>query len=52
MQILIAVKKLLDMKTTSNFAECIQVARGIFNTSFDFNIRDLLGVFPADHINE
>ena len=43
--------KLLDLKKSANFQGCIQVARQVFEDHYDHSIRNLLGVFPEDHLD-
>lgn len=47
--VLLKIKSLIELKKTANFQQCMQVARDMFTTDYDHNIRDLLSLFPADH---
>jgi len=39
------------MKATCSFTDIMQIAKDMFDEFFDFKIRNLLHVFPADSIN-
>jgi len=49
---LVGVKDLLDMKKKADFAQCMQVARTVFEGFYEHDIKNLLGIFPEDHIND
>jgi hypothetical protein len=36
------------MHLKKDFAACMQVAREMFDSDYDFAIRDLVGTFPED----
>jgi len=39
----------INMKKANSFESCVALARDHFNEFFDFTIKDLLSLFPADH---
>jgi len=39
------------MKKSSDFTMCVKIARDTFDTNFDHSIRDLLAIFPKDHLD-
>ena len=43
------ISRFIGMKKTSNFENCIVLAKEQFNSYYDHTIRDLLSIFPADH---
>ena len=43
------ISKILKLKANADFAQCLQVARDLFDEHFDHKIRDLLAIFPKDH---
>ena len=45
------IKKIVDLKKSADFTKCVLVAREIFDTQYDHNIRDLLSAFPEDHLD-
>lgn len=45
------IQKLIDVKKTNSFDECIKIAIDRFVENFDFKIRQLLHNFPADYVN-
>jgi ubiquitin-activating enzyme E1 len=45
------IGKILKLKQSANFSECVQVARDNFDEHFDHKIRDLLAIFPKDHLD-
>jgi ubiquitin-activating enzyme E1 len=45
------IKDLIDIAKNGEFKNCVQVALDIFNDQFDYNIRDLVNLFPEDHID-
>ena len=45
------IKKLITLKTSADFSRCVEVAWEIFNYQFDHNIRDLMSIFPKDHLD-
>lgn len=49
---LTAIKNFIDIKVTGDKAKVIEEARNIFNSYYDHEIRDLLFLFPADHMTE
>jgi len=40
---------LLEIAKVGDFKNCVAVAKGIFETKFDHDIRDLVSLFPEDH---
>jgi len=40
--------KVLKLKSSANFADCVQVARDLLDENFDHKIRDLLAAYPLD----
>jgi len=50
-QSLSEIQKLFSLKKSADFTKCVQVAREIFDYHYDHNIRDLLSVFPVDHLD-
>ena len=40
------------MKKKADFAQCMQVARTVFEGFYEHDIKNLLGIFPEDHIND
>jgi ubiquitin-activating enzyme E1 len=40
------------MKNSNSFEGCIALARTQFNDYFDYTIRDLLSLFPEDHVDK
>lgn len=45
------VREILKLKQSANFDYCCQVARDMFETYFNHNIRDLLGMFAPDALD-
>jgi ubiquitin-activating enzyme E1 len=45
------VKKVIDLKMAGDYTLCVEVAMNTFNGNFDHNIRDLLSLFPPDHLD-
>jgi len=45
------ISKIFSMKQSADFAQCVQVARDSFDEHFDHKIRDLLAIFPKDHVD-
>lgn len=45
------IKNLLDLKQNANFEACVQVAKDMYLFNYDHNIRDLLALFPKDHLD-
>ena len=43
-----AVKTLVDLKKSADFSKCLEIARAKFDSYFDFEIQNLLGIFPVD----
>jgi ubiquitin-activating enzyme E1 len=41
----------LKLKQSADFSKCVQVARDNFDEHFDHKIRDLLAIFPKDHLD-
>lgn len=39
----------IEMKNDNSFDKCVAMARDQFNSYYDYQIRDLLSVFPIDH---
>lgn len=46
-----AVKKLINLKKSADFAKCIEVARAYFEEFFNHKIQTILRNFPPDHVN-
>lgn len=42
------VTNIVNLKVNANYDSCMQVARDYFDSYFDHQIRDLLGMFPPD----
>lgn len=42
------VTNIVNLKVNANYTSCMQVAREYFDTNFDHQIKDLLGMFPPD----
>jgi len=40
------------MKQENSFASCVKLARETFNAYYDHSIRDLLSIFPKDHVDK
>ena len=45
------ISNILKLKTNADFASCVQVARDLFDSYFNHNIRDLLGMFAPDSLD-
>lgn len=45
------IGKILKLKQSADFSQCVQVARDNFDEHFDHKIRDLLAIFPKDHLD-
>jgi ubiquitin-activating enzyme E1 len=43
---------LLEIAKGGEFKNCVAVAKGIFETKFDHDIRDLISLFPEDHLDK
>ena len=43
------ILRLVELKKTADFTKCIEIAKSYYNEHFDFNIRNLLHMFPEDH---
>ena len=43
------IKDLIEIAKGKDVANCVKVAKEIFETKFDHDIRDLISLFPADH---
>jgi ubiquitin-activating enzyme E1 len=43
------IEKFISMKKTSNYENCVVMAKEKFNDYYDHTIRDLLSIFPKDH---
>jgi ubiquitin-activating enzyme E1 len=43
------VKKYVDLKRSSDFSKCVEVARLTFENLFNHQIANLLHIFPEDH---
>jgi ubiquitin-activating enzyme E1 len=43
------VIEVIELKTTNSFESCVAHAKQTFTDCFDYSIRDLLHLFPADH---
>jgi len=39
----------IELKKTNSFEACVTVAKQLFTDQFDYQIRDLLSLFPADY---
>ena len=42
------IKKLIDLKRSANFDNCIDLARNHFEVNFNHSIQNLLNMFPHD----
>jgi hypothetical protein len=42
----------IEMKNSNSYEACIALAREHFNEYFDHTIRDLLSLFPEDHLDK
>ena len=45
------VNNILTLKANADFGSCVQIARDLFDTFFNFNIRDLIGMFAPDALD-
>lgn len=45
------IKKIFEMKQNADFAACLQLSRDTFVSLFDHYIRDLVAMFPKDHLD-
>jgi len=43
------IKELVEIAKSKDMANCVKIAKEIFETKFDHDIRDLISLFPADH---
>lgn len=43
------IKKIVDLKKSANFEQCVEVARKHFEELFNHSIANLLHIFPEDH---
>jgi len=46
------IKKIVDLKKSADFAQCIDVARNHFESLFNHQIANLLHIFPEDHLDK
>ena len=46
------ISHFLKMKKTANFESCVKLAKEQFNEYYDFAIRNLLSIFPKDHLDK
>lgn len=44
-----AIKKVIQMKRGADYMKCVEVARLHFEENFNYQIQNLLHMFPADH---
>ena len=42
------IMKVLKLKSSADFSDCVQVARDLLDENFDYKIKDLLAEFPLD----
>ena len=42
---------MLKLKKLAEFSDCVQAARELFDELFDAKIRELLSVFPKNHLD-
>ena len=40
------------MKQENSFGSCVKLARETFDAYYDHSIRDLLSIFPKDHVDK
>lgn len=45
------INTLINIKKTADKTSVVEVSRGICSANFDFSIRDLLHLFPKDHLD-
>lgn len=45
------MKKLIELKKSSNYNKCIEVARHYFEKYFNHEIRNLTTLFPHDYLD-
>lgn len=45
------IEKVVSLKQTANFEHCVQVAREFFDSYFNHQIRDLIGMFAPDSLD-
>lgn len=45
------IKNVLDLRQANSFGQCMNVAMDVFNSSFNYNIQNLLSAFPKDHLD-
>jgi len=43
------IQRLVELKKNADFFKCVEIAKAHFDEHFDFNIRNLLHMFPEDH---
>ena len=43
------IKDLVEIAKVGEFKNCVKVAKDIFTSKFDHDIRDLISLFPQDH---
>lgn len=48
---LLEVANVVELKSTANYQQCVQVARDLFDSFFNHNIRDLIGMFAPDSLD-
>lgn len=46
------IKKVVDLKKSADFNKCIEVARLHFEELFNYQIANLLHMFPHDHLDK
>ncbi len=46
------IKNLIECKRKASFDSLVEIARRDFDLQFNYNIRQLLHLFPEDHKNE
>jgi ubiquitin-activating enzyme E1 len=49
---LIRIESFIAMKKENSFASCVKLARETFDAYYDHSIRDLLSIFPKDHVDK
>mmetsp|Transcript_21396 Transcript_21396/g.33094 ORF Transcript_21396/g.33094 Transcript_21396/m.33094 type:complete len:458 (-) Transcript_21396:85-1458(-) len=42
----------IKMKKANSFESCVKLAKEQFNTYYNYNIQDLLSIFPKDHLDK
>ena len=46
------IESFIQMKTENNYNSCIKLAKETYNAYYDHSIRDLLSIFPEDHLDK